>query len=102
MDGVANFDSEVHNEFMNLLDMINTDPGTDESRAQFDFSSLGPLPDDFLGFNFDSDAADKWPAFSTVGDSSFEYRKSPKSVTLSTPSGVGRQGIDIGKGQQHY
>ncbi|KAI4126305.1 MAG: hypothetical protein LQ338_003814 [Usnochroma carphineum] len=86
MDGVANFDSEVHNEFMNLLDMINTDPGTDESRAQFDFSSLGPLPDDFLGFNFDSDAADKWPAFSTVGDSSFEYLNNNRDDTVMLSS----------------
>lgn len=80
MDGVVNFDLGGHNEFMDLLDMVNSDSSADENRAHFDFSSLGPLPDDFLGFDFDSDAADKWPALTTGVDSSFDFCKSPKSL----------------------
>ena len=79
MDGVVNFDLGGHNEFMDLLDMGNPDVGIDENRTPFDFSSLGPLPDDFLGFDFDSDAADKWPALTAGVDSSYEFRKSRKS-----------------------
>ncbi|KAL8921690.1 MAG: hypothetical protein Q9208_005619 [Pyrenodesmia sp. 3 TL-2023] len=87
MDGVVNFDLGGHNEFMDLLDMVNSDPSADENRAHFDFSSLGPLPDDFLGFDFDSDAADKWPALTSGVDSSYDFCKSPKSLEAS-PSGL--------------
>lgn len=87
MDGVVNFDLGGHNEFMDLLDMVNSDSSADENRAHFDFSSLGPLPDDFLGFDFDSDAADKWPALTSGVDSSYDFCKSPKSLEAS-PSGL--------------
>ncbi|KAI4217468.1 MAG: hypothetical protein LQ351_000063 [Letrouitia transgressa] len=73
MDGIVNFDLGVNNEFMDLLDMVNSDAGADENRAPFDFSSLGPLPDEFLGFDFDSDAADKWPALTGGVDSTYEF-----------------------------
>ncbi|KAL8724113.1 MAG: hypothetical protein Q9166_008125 [cf. Caloplaca sp. 2 TL-2023] len=73
MDGVVNFDLGANNEFMDLLDMVNPDAGTDENRPQFDFSSLGSLPDEFLGFDFDSDSADKWPALTTAGDGSYDF-----------------------------
>ncbi len=39
MDGVVNFDLGDHNEFMDLLDMVNSDSGADDNRAHFDFSS---------------------------------------------------------------
>lgn len=81
MEGLVNFDLGGHNEFMDLLDMVNSDAGTDENRSHFDFSSLGPLPDEFLGFDFDSDAADKWPTLTTGLDTSYDFRKSPKSLT---------------------
>ncbi|KAL8955858.1 MAG: hypothetical protein Q9193_006436 [Seirophora villosa] len=73
MEGLVNFDLGGHNEFMDLLDMVNSDAGTDENRSHFDFSSLGPLPDEFLGFDFDSDAADKWPTLTTGVDSSYDF-----------------------------
>lgn len=83
MDGVVNFDLGGHNEFMDLLDMVNSDSSADDNRAHFDFSSLGPLPDDFPGFDFDSDVADKWPALTTSVDSSYDFCKSPKSLQAS-------------------
>ncbi|KAL8708611.1 MAG: hypothetical protein Q9220_006547 [cf. Caloplaca sp. 1 TL-2023] len=75
MDGVVNFDlGNVNNEFMDLLDMVNPDTGPDENRHhQFDFASLGSLPDDFLGFDFDSDSADKWPTLTAGVDSSYDF-----------------------------
>ncbi|KAL8638652.1 MAG: hypothetical protein Q9228_004215 [Teloschistes exilis] len=68
-----NFDLGANNEFMDLLDMAHPELGTDENRAQYDFSSLKPLPDDFLGFDFDSDAADRWPTLTTDVDSSYDF-----------------------------
>lgn len=87
MEGLVNFDLGGHNEFMDLLDMVNSDAGTDENRSHFDFSSLGPLPDEFLGFDFDSDAADKWPTLTTGVESSYDFSKPPKSLTFCTRSG---------------
>ena len=78
MDGVVNFDLGGNNEFMDLLDMVNSDAGGEEHRGAFDFSSI-PLPDDFLGFDFDSDSADKWPTLATGSvDSTYEFCKSEK------------------------
>lgn len=76
-----NFDLGANNEFMDLLDMAHPELGTDENGAQYDFSSLKPLPDDFLGFDFDSDAADRWPTLTTDVDSSYDFCKSRESPT---------------------
>ncbi|KAL8867523.1 MAG: hypothetical protein Q9174_005612, partial [Haloplaca sp. 1 TL-2023] len=73
MDGL-NFDLGGNNEFMDLLDMAGPDlQQQDENRSLYDFSSMKPLPDDFLGFDFESDAADKWPALTTDMDSSYDF-----------------------------
>ena len=82
MDGL-NFDLGASNEFMDLLDMAGSDlqQQHDENRSQNDFWNMKPLPDDFLGFDFESDAADKWPALTTDVDSSYDFCKSPRSLT---------------------
>ncbi|KAL8699898.1 MAG: hypothetical protein Q9201_005741 [Fulgogasparrea decipioides] len=73
MDGLVNFDLGANNEFMDLLDTVNPATSPGDSNAQFDFSSLRPLPDDFLGFDFHSDAARKWPTLTTDMDSSYDF-----------------------------
>lgn len=93
MDGIVNFDLGVNNEFMDLLDMVNSDAGADENRAPFDFSSLGPLPDEFLGFDFDSDAADKWPALTGGVDSTYEFCKSPNVLQIDASTSPHCMGI---------
>ncbi|KAL8661266.1 MAG: hypothetical protein Q9202_005750 [Teloschistes flavicans] len=79
-----NFDLGAPNEFMDLLDIAHPELGTDENRAQYDFSSLKPLPDDFLGFDFDSDAADS-------------PEKAPYPPILRPAS---CHGLDLGVGEQ--
>ncbi|KAL8729760.1 MAG: hypothetical protein Q9181_004888 [Wetmoreana brouardii] len=83
VDGLVNFDLGA-NEFMDLLDTVNPDTGPGDSNAHFDFSSLRPLPDDFLGFDFDSDAASKWPALTTDLDSSFDFHSPTRMQQLLT------------------
>ncbi|KAL8950138.1 MAG: hypothetical protein Q9222_003815 [Ikaeria aurantiellina] len=106
MDGVVNFDlGNVNNEFMDLLDMVNPDTGPDENRHhQFDFASLGSLPDDFLGFDFDSDSADKWPTLTTGVDSSCDFLSNNKddiSMLSSTVSPMHLSSPDSPVRMQH-